>query len=146
MPAHTYTVEIFPPGNRETADSNAVSEKPFMPFLAGDLVQLPEAQRMVVVEQTLRLIIPEPSGDIVDKLCVYTREVDAEAAWILEVYPQGQARETPDVYRFEDFEGALERLGNLKRQTHTIRVRGPSGASDEQLRAIIDKGGMPDWP
>ena len=146
MPTHTYAVEIYPPGDRETADSNAVSERPFMPFLTGDLVQLPEAQRTVVVEQTLRLIIPDASGDIVDKVCVYTREADTKAAWVLEVYPQGQALETPDVYRFEDFEAALERLSNLKRKTHTIRVRGPSGAPDEQLRAIIDEGGMPDWP
>jgi hypothetical protein len=69
-----YCLEIYPPGDRKTADCSVVSDKPFMPFETGCLIWLPVSQRTAIVEQILRVVVVSNDSAIADKVCVYTIE------------------------------------------------------------------------
>lgn len=72
---HNYTLEIYGPGDRKTADTAMCSDGPFMAFVKNDLLYLPYARKTVIIEQTLRIVfVSDKDGVITDKICVYTRE------------------------------------------------------------------------
>jgi hypothetical protein len=71
-----YTMEIYPPGDRKTADSVVTSNSPFLACSEGDLLHLPYEGRVVAIEQLLHIFSVSRDGGHPEthKLCVYTCE------------------------------------------------------------------------